>query len=284
MKADCYLDTKRMRVSDVQSNFGLAVREVKISTEILGDSEYEITVKQSAEICLIMKSSGRRIEMMKLKPRGDYMIRAPLDSEKMSYEMMGLSSSEYCWLSSKPLEFGAAVRFLRNANDLELEWSKNTLKLRLDHHNIRPSSVIISRPEEDLASEHSEDLSGFDFSMDELNAEYSEMAELLGVEDMTELNKDADMYDTAGLFSIFTEENVLVEDFAEASRPTVTFVPEKRNKFWDGFISQLKETSGKTQLENVLSNSPVYDQMDDFMMSGPVRLFYRLMRGIPVNF
>jgi hypothetical protein len=145
MNANCYLDTKRLSVSDVQSNFGLAVRETKISTEMLGESEYEVIVKPNADIVLIMKSGYRSVEMMKVKPRGDYMVRAPTDKEKMSYESMGLNSIDYSWLNSKPLELSKAYSLIRTSEGEMAEWCKSTLRQRLDQNGIRATNIIFIR-------------------------------------------------------------------------------------------------------------------------------------------
>jgi len=283
MRADCYLDTKRMSISDVQSNYGLAVKESRISAEITGNSEYEIVVKPSADIVLMMKKGKRRVEMMKMKPRGDYMVRAPTDKDKMSYKSMGLNEVDYCWISSKPLKLETAYEMLREADSTMLEWCKSTIRQRLDHHGIRATSVIISRPAEEVLSDYSEDLSGFDFGIEQLNEEYAEMIDELGMEEMDFLNQDSSKYDTADLISAFTEENVLVEDFIEASRPTINFSPERRNKFWDNYIQKLTDTSSKEILQNILSNSPVYERIDEFDLNGHTRLFYHLMRGVPIT-
>jgi len=277
--ASCYFDTRRQVVTDVQSNFGLAVIEAKISSEIIGDSEYEIEVKQSADIVLNLKNSNRKIQMMKLKPRGDYIVRAPLDEEKLSFADLGISEVDYCWVSSKSLPLKKCYELIDSADYDMRAWCAHTLRQRLDHHNLRALSIVKPMIEEDARSEASDDLSAIDFDFEDLLKQYDQVAEELEIDKMNKIHDDFEKFDTSGILSAFEEEDVLVEDFVASSAPISGFNPEKRNKFWDNYIAKMKEISSPMLIQRILSNNPAAWPNEDDLNRHMGRL-HDLMRSV----
>jgi hypothetical protein len=254
---------------------------------------YRIEVNDNIEICLVTDSVNKKIDrgnltnenrfvtLMKVKPRGDTIIKSPDDTEKLSIETLsGISMATYSWINSKPFSLVPALQYLEKAPKEDKDWMQNSLRLRLEQFNIRPISYIVQNPisDDDVQSNASDDLAGFD-DEGEGFVEFGYTDDMLDDIDVyNEMFKGEDE-DFDGLYSLIEEDQMLLEEFAESRRKADLQQPERKNKFWDNYIAKLRDTTGEKLISEIMSNSGAYIEIEVEALNRYSAAFYAIMRG-----
>jgi hypothetical protein len=295
LSSNNFLDLNSNRI--ISANLGecIPVYEKNVVADSSITSGYRIEVNDKCEILLVTdsknnqiyrgrdKGTARVINLMKVKPRGDTIVKSPDDSEKLSIEYLkDVPGYTYYWINSKSYPIIPALKFVENIAELNRSWAENTLRLRLEMQNIRPAAFLRQTQieDDDVESVASNDLSGyeeeeigqFDFDPDEF------MESLETNEVIQELEK-MEPEDNDGLFSLLEEDQLLIEDFAETRKNADLNQPERKNQFWDGFIDKLKATTGLELISQIMSNSETYKDIEIESLNRYSKALYAIMRG-----
>jgi hypothetical protein len=285
-----YLDVSSFRILSTNNGNCVPVFERIITPNTTNTGTYRIDVNAKIEICLVSNAkpvyegqASRDVVLMKVKPRGDTIVRAPSDESKLTRETLSyISDVDYSWLNGKALSLIPALNFIEQNSTEDRSWAENSLRLRLEYHNIRPAAFlrqtqtldddVISVDSQDLGEDEKSEIGFFDFDLtntmneDNLDEEFFEM-----------LNVDSDNYDM--LFDMVYEDQMLIEEFAEFKNNADKLQPERRNAFWDKFIEKLKQTSGVEIMSQILSNSTTYQDIEIEALNRYSKALYAIMRG-----
>jgi hypothetical protein len=288
-----YLDLTTYKVISTFNGNCIPVLEKIVTPNTVVATNYRIEVNDNIEICLVSDSVNKKVSMgqvttenrfvtlMKVKPRGDTIIKSPDDSEKVSIETLdGISMSTFCWMNSKPYSLVPALQYLERAPNEDKDWMQNSLRLRLEQLNIRPISYIVQNPisDDDVASNASDDLGGFDEDGDGF-VDFGYTEDMLDDIDVYNEMFRGEDEDFDGLYSLIEEDQMLLEEFADSRRKADLQQPERKNKFWDNYISKLRDTTGVKLISEIMSNSGAYIEIEVESLNRYSKAFYAIMRG-----